>query len=83
MLHVMCTACAYLVIWYGIGGVLRLAKIWYIGPPQRADSENIPHRVGFLFLTSYKLCNSHVPFRHHNKNIRAQKGRRLREESLA
>ena len=25
----------------------------------------IAHRVGFLFPTSYKLCNSQVPFRHH------------------
>ena len=63
----------YLVIWYGIGGVLRFAKIWYIGPPRRADSENMPNRVGFLFVTSYKLCISQVPFRHHYKNIYARK----------
>ena len=59
------------MIWYGIGGALRFAKIWYIGPPRRGDSENIPHRVGFLFLTIYKLCK--VPFRHHYKNIYARR----------
>ena len=29
-------------IWYGIGGVLRFAHIWYIGPPRRSDTENVP-----------------------------------------
>ena len=27
---------------------LRFAQIWYNGPPRRADSANITHRVGFL-----------------------------------
>ena len=30
-------------------GVLRFAQILYIGPPRRADFENIPHRVGLFF----------------------------------
>ena len=56
-----CMACN---ISYGIGGVLRFAQIWYIGPPRRADSENIPHKL--RFFVPYEL--QAFPFNFHSSS---------------
>ena len=50
-------------IWYGIGETLRSVQFWYIGPPQRADSENIPQWGGIfcsLRVTSLITARFHL-----------------------